>query len=46
MLDLKPFVPLFDTPTGDVRSGWFDGRAERVYARTSDRRFALRSDRN
>ena len=46
VLDLKPFVPLFDTPTGDVRSGWFDGRAERVYARTSDRRFALRSDRN
>lgn len=46
VLDLKPFVPLFDTPTGDVRSGWFDGRAERVFARTSDRRFALRSGRN
>ncbi len=46
VLDLKPFVPLFDTPTGDVRSGWFDGRAERVFDRTSDRRFALRSDRN
>ncbi len=45
VLDLKPFVPLFDTPTGDVRSGWFEGRAERVFARTSDRRFALRSDR-
>jgi tRNA-Thr(GGU) m(6)t(6)A37 methyltransferase TsaA len=46
VLDLKPFVPLFDTPTGGVRSGWFDGRAERVFARTSDKRFALRSDRN
>ena len=46
VLDLKPFVPLFDTPTGAVRSGWFDGRAERVFDRTSDRRFALRSDRN
>ena len=45
VLDLKPFVPLFDTPTGDVRSGWFEGRAERVFARRSDRRFALRSDR-
>jgi tRNA (adenine37-N6)-methyltransferase len=45
VLDLKPFVPLFDTPTGDVRSGWFEGRAQRVFARTSDRRFALRSDR-
>ena len=46
VLDLKPFVPLFDTPTGDVRYGWFEGRAERVFARTSDTRFALRSDRD
>ena len=46
VLDLKPYVPLFDTPVGDVRSGWFDGRAERVFARTSDRRFALRSERS
>jgi tRNA-Thr(GGU) m(6)t(6)A37 methyltransferase TsaA len=45
VLDLKPFVPLFDTPSGAVRSGWFEGRAERVFARTSDSRFALRSDR-
>jgi tRNA-Thr(GGU) m(6)t(6)A37 methyltransferase TsaA len=45
VLDLKPFVPLFDTPGGDVRFGWFEGRAERVFDRTSDRRFALRSDR-
>lgn len=45
VLDLKPFVPLFDTPTGDVRFGWFEGRAERVFARTSDDRFALRSRR-
>ena len=46
VLDLKPYVPLFDTPTGEVRFGWFDGRAERVFARTSDRRFALRSKRS
>jgi tRNA (adenine37-N6)-methyltransferase len=45
VLDLKPYVPLFDTPVGDVRFGWFEGRAERVFERTSDRRFALRSDR-
>lgn len=46
VLDLKPFVPLFDTPTGDVRYGWFEGgRAERVFARRSDNRFALRSER-
>lgn len=24
LLDLKPFVAAFDTPAGDVRSGWFD----------------------
>jgi tRNA (adenine37-N6)-methyltransferase len=45
VLDMKPFVPLFDTPVGAVRSGWFEGRAERVFERTSDRRFALRSRR-
>ena len=45
LLDLKPFVPLFDTPAGDVQTGWFEGRAERVFERTSDDRFALRSRR-
>ena len=45
VLDLKPYVPLFDTPSGDVRSGWFEEYAERVFARTSDDRFALRSRR-
>jgi hypothetical protein len=44
VLDLKPYVPLFDSPRGDVRFGWFeDGRAERIFRRTSDDRFALRS---
>jgi tRNA (adenine37-N6)-methyltransferase len=44
VLDLKPYVPLFDTPEGDVRFGWFEhGRAERVFRRTSDDRFARRS---
>ncbi len=45
VLDLKPFVPLFDTPAGHVQAGWFEGRAKRVFSRTSDARFALRSDR-
>ena len=45
VLDLKPFVPLFDTPSGDIRFGWFEGRAERIFARTSDDRFAMRSRR-
>jgi tRNA (adenine37-N6)-methyltransferase len=45
VLDLKPYVPLFDAPAGGVRSGWFDGRAERVFRRRSDDRFAPRSRR-
>jgi len=45
VLDLKPFVPLFDGPSGEVRAGWFEGRAERVFERTSDDRFAVRSRR-
>jgi tRNA-Thr(GGU) m(6)t(6)A37 methyltransferase TsaA len=43
VLDLKPYVPLFDTPAGDVRSGWFEERAARVFERTSDARFRPRS---
>ena len=45
VLDLKPYVPLFDVPGEDVRSGWFDGRAERVFRRRSDDRFEPRSRR-
>jgi tRNA-Thr(GGU) m(6)t(6)A37 methyltransferase TsaA len=45
VLDLKPFVPLFDTPSSSVRSGWFEGRAERVFQRRSDDRFTMRSRR-
>jgi tRNA (adenine37-N6)-methyltransferase len=45
VLDLKPHVPLFDVPQEDVRSGWFDGRAERVFRRRSDDRFEPRSQR-
>jgi tRNA-Thr(GGU) m(6)t(6)A37 methyltransferase TsaA len=45
VLDLKPYVPLFDVAGEDVRSGWFEGRAERVFRRRSDDRFAPRSHR-
>ena len=45
VLDLKPYVPLFDAAEHDVRTGWFAGRAERVFERTSDARFARRSRR-
>ena len=45
VLDLKPYVPLFDTPGTEVRTGWFEGRAERVFRRRSDTRFTPRSRR-
>lgn len=46
VLDLKPYVPLFDSPQTPVRAGWFEGRAERVFRRRSDDRFAMRSRRS
>jgi tRNA (adenine37-N6)-methyltransferase len=46
VLDMKPYVPLFDSPASDVRSGWFEGRAEHVFDRRSDDRFELRSRRD
>ena len=45
VLDLKPYVPLFDAPGEHVRAGWFEGRAERVFERRSDDRFLPRSRR-
>ena len=45
VLDLKPYVPLFDTASDDVRIGWFELHADGVFTRTSDDRFALRSRR-
>jgi tRNA-Thr(GGU) m(6)t(6)A37 methyltransferase TsaA len=45
VLDLKPYVPLFDAPGEDVRTGWFERRAERVFERRSDDRFLPRSRR-
>ena len=43
VLDLKPYVPLFDTPTGPVSAGWFTERAALIFERTSDTRFRQRS---
>ncbi len=45
ILDVKPYVPLFDRPEGAIRHGWFEGRAERVFERTSDDRFEARTRR-
>jgi tRNA (adenine37-N6)-methyltransferase len=38
VLDVKPYVPLFDARDG-VRTGWFGAAAERVHAVRSDRRY-------
>jgi tRNA-Thr(GGU) m(6)t(6)A37 methyltransferase TsaA len=46
VLDLKPYVPLFDAPAGDVAAGWFEDRAELIFERTSDERFEQRSRRH
>lgn len=46
VLDLKPYVPLFDRPLGPVADGWFAQRAQRVFERSSDARFAPRSSRH
>ena len=43
VLDLKPYVPLFDAPEDEPRIGWFTGRAERVFERRSDQRFGRRT---
>jgi tRNA (adenine37-N6)-methyltransferase len=46
VLDVKPYVELFDRPDSAVRAGWFEGRAEGVFRQRSDDRFALRSRRD
>ena len=38
VLDVKPYVPLFDAREG-VRTGWFAAAAERVRSVRSDRRY-------
>jgi tRNA (adenine37-N6)-methyltransferase len=43
VLDLKPYVPLFDTPAGPVAAGWFTERAQLIFERSSDSRFRQRS---
>ena len=38
LLDIKPYVPQFDTPT-DVRSGWLEDAADAAAGKRSDDRF-------
>ena len=40
VLDVKPYVPLFDArDPGSVRTGWFGAAAERVHTTRSDARY-------
>jgi len=39
LLDIKPYVPLFDQPDGDVRVGWLEGVSAAQAAHPSDSRF-------
>jgi tRNA (adenine37-N6)-methyltransferase len=39
LLDIKPFVPAFDLPHGEVRVGWLAGREESAAQARADERF-------
>lgn len=38
VLDIKPYIPSLE-PTGGVRVGWLEGKAQAMAARTADGRF-------
>ncbi len=42
VLDIKPFVPDFDVPAGEVRTGWLAQNAEKAETLTADDRFTSR----
>jgi tRNA-Thr(GGU) m(6)t(6)A37 methyltransferase TsaA len=39
LLDVKPYVPDFDTPRGDIRLGWLQAARGKVESEMSDERF-------
>ncbi|MBU0678639.1 MAG: SAM-dependent methyltransferase [Verrucomicrobia bacterium] len=39
LLDIKPYIPVFDTK-GEVRTGWYERTADRFPGMVSDNRFA------
>ena len=41
LLDIKPYVPEFDSRKEKVKIGWLEGKVFRVYSRISDNRFTL-----
>jgi tRNA-Thr(GGU) m(6)t(6)A37 methyltransferase TsaA len=43
VLDIKPYVPSFDTPQGMINTGWLDEASERISGARSDSRFVTSS---
>ena len=39
LVDIKPFVPDFDVPGGEIRTGWLERNSERARAIRADTRF-------
>ncbi|MGC9372147.1 MAG: tRNA (N6-threonylcarbamoyladenosine(37)-N6)-methyltransferase TrmO [Thermovirgaceae bacterium] len=39
LLDIKPFVPAFDVPEGDVRTGWLEQNSSNAQKMKADKRF-------
>ncbi len=39
LLDIKPYVPDFDRPCGDICIGWYCGRSQNVKTARADTRF-------
>jgi len=40
LLDLKPYVPQFDAPPGEVRTGWLADKAQDAPTKKADERFS------
>jgi tRNA (Thr-GGU) A37 N-methylase len=39
LLDIKPFVPAFDIPDGEIRTGWLKQNSENAQKMKADKRF-------
>lgn len=39
LIDIKPYVPVFDRPDGEIRTGWLERAADRSAQIRSDHRF-------
>ena len=39
LLDIKPFIPDFDLPCGEIRTGWLSGRSKNANSLRADNRF-------